>query len=66
VAGGDAARPNGLPPESRQTATALTRVDDRPAQLVDALEWGRHVVDREIGKRAGVAGPPAALVQAKP
>ena len=41
-------------------------MDDRAAQLVDPLERGWHVVDGEVGKRASIAGPSAALVDAKP
>src|SRR4051812_39638131 len=38
---------------------AVAGVDHLPAELPYLLEGARHVVDLEVGKREGVAGPSA-------
>src|SRR4051812_22696706 len=46
---------------------ALTRVDHRPAQLLDALECvGHGRFDLEVGQRPGITRPGSARVDAEP
>jgi hypothetical protein len=41
-------------------------VDDGAAELADELQRPAHVLDGEVGKRARISGPGAALVQTEP
>ena len=62
-----AARANGLPSESRQIAQRSPgwTIENPPSSRTRS-RGGGHVLDGEIGKRAGVSGPGAAPVDTEP